>query len=70
MNYAPTAQAIIEGEQYASAALVQVSTRIAGQDCIYQAMQSMLPQTCDCLTLVSIRGFCRALQKQIERGSK
>jgi len=68
MNYAPTAQAIIEGEQHANAALVQVSAHNAGQDCLFQSLAPMLPNTCDDHARASIRGFCRALQKHIERG--
>jgi len=70
MNYALTAQAAIKGEQFAKASLLQINIGIAGQDCLFQSLVQLLPNTCDDQALASFRGYCRALQKHIERGGK
>ncbi|WP_426343095.1 hypothetical protein ACN9MU_16605 [Pseudoduganella sp. R-32] len=68
MSYSLIAQATIEGEHRADAAMVQVLAKIAGQDCVYQALLPLLPEACTDETHASVRGFCRVLQKRIERG--
>ena len=71
LHYEPISslvQANLDGQRAAATILQDIKADCADPDAAYLAIKSMVPDCSDTQVLATLRGFCRALQKQIERG--
>lgn len=60
--------AIINGQKLASSFLSTIKGSFADPDSLYYQVKELLPEVTHLETLTTLRGFCRGLQKEIERG--
>lgn len=62
-------QANIDGQRAASEFILGLRGRYADPDALYFLMSPALQQSHDMVTLAKLRGMCRVIQKQLERGA-
>ena len=58
----------VNGQKLASVFLSTVQGRFADPDTLYDEIKTLLPEIASLETLSTLRGYCRGLQKELERG--